>query len=955
MKFVFVLACFILFVLAPEKGRAQQPAYFMLGEEQFKGLQIYDVIQDRELNYFFATNEGIYVFDFYKYRRLECEGSRSDEVFNFIADQKGTIYCHNLNGQVLRIKKGNCSVFYELEPGENRADLNLAIGNDGHLLVGGKKLVVLDDKGKVVQKHNINSYLGQPYTNSHQQVLYHLGQTHIVMVYDKGRLSKKTIKTTFNLVTTETVFKFISLKNVTYAIDHNHKKLFAFDENTFTLTELEKQAAFDRSAHIRTYKTPGDVLWVAGLSNGTSCIDSSFENYHQFFEDFFISDVYADHEGNILLSTFNKGVIVVPSLKVPGVIAAFKDNPATSVKADAETGVLLGTSKGVLMQYKNNTLAPLSQKGSRPIDGIYTAPGFPLIIYDDDSIRFLDKKTGKIILPHKASLKDVVVVNDSVFYTGTNLGVIRCSKNNMRGWIYKTIDDLRLRIHALDYIKSSGTLYAATANGLMATSNNGSVNPVIYQNQKIYVDELAAYGDTLYAIGKKDMIYKIYGGKVVRTLQLRVNGSQVHASKIIVSGQRMYVKSSSQLYVFSLSGVYKGNTGMQNGFANQRTIDFDVANDFIYVVHTGGFQQISLDSKQKKNVPPSVKISGFFVNDVPMALKKPVSLNSNQRKIKFQVVSPSLRNGGNINFWYKLKGYDNRWSDTGPGFNEITYNALAPGNYTFMVKAENQFVFGKPISFSFSVAKPFYARLWFIVLCIAVFISAVLLLYQWQLNRQRKKAHILNEINTSRLAAIQSQMNPHFIFNSLNAIQDLVLKGDIDNSYTFITRFSDLIRRTLNYSDKDFIDFEQEIKLIELYLSLEKLRFKSSLNYTIDTGNIDDIMIPPMLVQPFIENALLHGLLHREGQKTLHIKFSIEEMLVCTIEDNGVGREKAKEIKLRQGSGHESFSGEAIKKRFEILGHYFESELGFDYEDLTENGIIKGTKVTIKIPVKHRF
>ena len=131
-------------------------------------------------------------------------------------------------------------------------------------------------------------------------------------------------------------------------------------------------------------------------------------------------------------------------------------------------------------------------------------------------------------------------------------------------------------------------------------------------------------------------------------------------------------------------------------------------------------------------------------------------------------------------------------------------------------------------------------------------------------------------------------MNPHFIFNALNSIQDLILKGDVENSYSYITTFSNMVRKTLKYSERDFIEISQELKLLELYLSLEKLRFKKDLDYVIQTEQVDELMIPPLLVQPFVENSLVHGLLHKEGKKKLTITITLGEMCVCTIEDNGV-------------------------------------------------------------------
>jgi LytS/YehU family sensor histidine kinase len=285
----------------------------------------------------------------------------------------------------------------------------------------------------------------------------------------------------------------------------------------------------------------------------------------------------------------------------------------------------------------------------------------------------------------------------------------------------------------------------------------------------------------------------------------------------------------------------------------------------------------------------------------------------------------------------------------------VLYNALAPGEYEFVVKAENQNKFSKTISYKFSIASPFYTTWWFVSLLIVSFLLIVYFIYKRQLNIQRLKAKQINELNASKLTAIQSQMNPHFIFNSLNSIQDLILKGDVEHSYSYITTFSNLVRRTLNYSDKDFIDFEQELKLLELYLSLEKLRFKKDFSYDLDSNGITDIQVPPMMIQPFIENALVHGLLHKEGEKKLKISFKLNDHLICIIEDNGIGRAQAKAIKERQRTDHESFSVQAIRKRFEILSSHFQGELGYVYEDLEENGKPSGTRVILQIPVRHKF
>jgi hypothetical protein len=389
--------------------------------------------------------------------------------------------------------------------------------------------------------------------------------------------------------------------------------------------------------------------------------------------------------------------------------------------------------------------------------------------------------------------------------------------------------------------------------------------------------------------------------------------------------------------------------------SSKRVIDFTILQNELWVSHSGGVQKIDLNYKQRHMELPIVRINQLLVNDSEVDMTKYGNFSNDQRKIKFILSSPTLRYQKSIRYHYQLKGYDTQWYIASFDKNEVLYNALAPGKYTFLVKVENRGVFSDVFSYSFEIDAPYYLKWWFITLIILFFLLMVYGIYTRQLKVQQKKAAFINELNASKLTAIQSQMNPHFIFNSLNSIQDLVLKGDVDNSYTFITKFSNLVRRTLSYSDKDFIEIDQELKLIELYLSLEKLRFKENLEFKIDSSEIEDILVPPMLIQPFIENALLHGLLHKEGLKKIHIKFTLTDVLICEIVDNGIGRVKSKEIKERQRLEHESFSTNAIKNRFDILERHFGGSLGFVYEDLYENGLASGTKVILKIPIKRMF
>jgi ligand-binding sensor domain-containing protein len=936
---------------------SQQPAFSILGENQFKGVQVYDVVQDNDLNYWFATNEGLYLYNHYNYQKVECDKAKSNSIFNFVIKPNGIIYCNNLNSQIFQIKNKSCSLFYELQPDEISSDISLAVTGNNQLLVGAKKIIQLSEDGAVVKRINIhNHYLGPPYTDIKNNIYYHLGGSDSVLqIYnDKSHIEKLTLPP--NTIEQNSVLKFFSLNSITYAVHLKTKALFLYNTKTSVLSSTTKNPAFEPDQWVRMYFTD-DKLWLAGTLPGVQLLDKgiSQNKTNSLYKDYFISDVYKDHEGNILLSTFDKGILVVPDLNIPDVINSFRDDPVTSLLYDSEMGLLMGSSKGQLMSYQNKSITILNDKGKRPIEHLYSNDTLPFILFDDGLIRVYNKRTKEITSVFEASLKDAVIVSDKLHYLGTNIGIKKIEWNGTSKFTHSSLKNFTFRIYSMALNPVNELLYASTSKGLFCIQSNGEGKSILFNSEVVFPNNLYYHNGKIYAADKKEGVLVIENEKVIGSIKPIVNGEVEVVLKFIIYNNTIIAKTYKGLLQFDLSGKLLNSLSTSQGYSANRIIDFTIQGDQLWVSHTNGVQEINLNALQQKISVPRIQLSEIAVNDSITNYLSKTDFAYYERKIQFTVSSPTLRNRENIRYHYKLEGNDSYWSINNYDANKITYNALAPGDYTFYVKSEKQGVFSEVVAYSFSIASPVYSQWWFITIAVSLFLLIVYFIYKWQLNIQRKKSQQINELNASKLTAIQSQMNPHFIFNSLNSIQDLILKGDVEHSYSYITTFSNLVRRTLSYSDKDFIDFEQEIKLIELYLSLEKLRFKKDFSFTINTNDIVDVQIPPMLIQPFIENALVHGLLHKEGEKKLTIHFELKDTLICVIEDNGVGRDKSKAIKLRQRSEHESFSGKAIHKRFEILSNVFEGNFGYTYEDLQNESEVTGTRVTLIIPVKHKF
>ncbi|HQV79121.1 MAG TPA: histidine kinase [Chitinophagales bacterium] len=218
-----------------------------------------------------------------------------------------------------------------------------------------------------------------------------------------------------------------------------------------------------------------------------------------------------------------------------------------------------------------------------------------------------------------------------------------------------------------------------------------------------------------------------------------------------------------------------------------------------------------------------------------------------------------------------------------------------------------------------------------------------------------KQQQLEIEKRDSELAALKSQMNPHFIFNALNSIQELYMIGDKRIANEQMGNFAMLTRKILNVSGKQKIDLSEEIDILSKYLELESMRFENDFFYSIDFSNKldeDYVQLPPMLIQPYVENAIKHGLLHKNGPKNLTIFFDInndETMLICTIEDNGIGRNASAEINKYRHESHQSFATSATEKRLNLLNNKNDFvSVSFD-DKYDEHHVGIGTIVSISI------
>lgn len=245
-------------------------------------------------------------------------------------------------------------------------------------------------------------------------------------------------------------------------------------------------------------------------------------------------------------------------------------------------------------------------------------------------------------------------------------------------------------------------------------------------------------------------------------------------------------------------------------------------------------------------------------------------------------------------------------------------------------------------------------------ICLFIVVAAYLLFVRYKIKKENQalNAQITYEqnLNKSILTSIKSQMNPHFFYNALNTIQSYIFSDDKRNASAYLSKFSALTRMILEMSEKDRISINQEIKALSLYLEIEKARFNDDFNFEIQIDHSVDaelITIPPMLIQPYVENAVKHGLLHKKERKQLYISMlKSNGILIVQIEDNGIGRKKANEINQSRADKHQSFSTQANQKRLDLLNKGKTKRVGVEFIDLIDGkDVALGTRVILTIPI----
>ncbi|RTL60695.1 MAG: hypothetical protein EKK37_00625 [Sphingobacteriales bacterium] len=418
-------------------------------------------------------------------------------------------------------------------------------------------------------------------------------------------------------------------------------------------------------------------------------------------------------------------------------------------------------------------------------------------------------------------------------------------------------------------------------------------------------------------------------------------------------GLYKYIPGSKKLFTYSIE-----NSMLNSSFRQQK---FSVLNDGRWLINTKSeiisFNPHELNDKMR-NDARVVVITGFKVYDKTISIdsllyrNQPVQLSYQQNFITIDFASLDFSFLHEINYFYQLSGIDKDWVNADKR-NFANYTNLKPGDYVFKVRSGNSDDPRLITSFMISIAPPFWQTIPFRV---AVVLLVLILLYgffYWRINNVRRQAVLKQKITETEMMALRAQMNPHFIFNCLNSIDNLIQINEKEKATLYLSKFARLIRFVLESSRNNVVPCWKDIETLKLYLELEQFRWDNKFIcefYVEDEIINGDYKVPPLIIQPFIENAIHHGLLNKDHEDRVlkvHIR-PHQQFILYTIEDNGVGRVEAQKYQQPDFYKQQSLGMQITTERINLFNQHNNGWVHItDLKD--EAGKAAGTKVEIKL------
>jgi ligand-binding sensor domain-containing protein len=956
---------------------AQDPLYFRYTDENgLPDAEVYELLQDSRGFIWIATAKGLARYDGTAFKHYTSKKQVNASITGIYEDFNQKIWVHDFTGRIFYVESDTLHYFEQWNPNNSFSFPQLTVHQE-NLWVNTYEGVHLYDlsKGGYLKKHwkipttrSISNIGNNMYVISLGKIIYISPTLDTLSLFGNSQpLYESTGGYAFNIQDQHYIFTY--RKNYILEIKYKEKKLIFYQalENTDFTYKAKKIGQ-------KFYVCTANGLHIFGQKG------YQWQKIGHYFKGMRVSNIIQDHEGHLWLSTLNNGLLQVPSLNTKNIILSNEDK-AQKILA-YKNGFLLGTDHGKV--YKNNELVYTDTfqrgisalnirqkdetilaagnylyeiKNKKVIKTKYFNHGFKQWDYLSNGISLFSTSSGFCLeLPHK----------DFKQIPAYLLHKIDTEFNTPTFW---SLTDIRSSFFVHDSLQKC--IIVSTKNGLMKIDSLGK-NIILYKNEPLYAISIAQVNDTYWAGTASNGIFILdKQTNVVKQLTTAdgLLGNTVY--KIVKGRESVWIATDNGLQQLDFLGNSKNYLSTQNGLFSNKINDLSFWQGTVYAATNRGVLIFSENFNNSLKPNPKLYLKNLQWQETD-TLRESTTLQAIQlpfgyRRLVIELGIISFSDKNRISFQYRIKGLQNEhWTTAKATQNRIDLAALPSGAYVFEAYAMNPQ--GKATSGIFQlpivVTPPFWRTFWFWSLIVLLLIIIVSLLIISRLRRLKERNDLLlekeklqKELQMSLLASIKSQMNPHFIFNALNTIQFYIFNNDKAKATHYLSKFSQLMRKILQMSNTEKVALSEEIEALKLYLTLEAMRFQEELAWKIEVAeeiDVEETYIPSMLIQPYVENAIKHGLLHQSQAKKLEVRITLsnEQLLQVAIEDNGIGRKKAEEMKMRKGGQHLSYSSMANSKRLAILNTNRSQKIALEIIDLeNEVGEGIGTRVHLFIPL----
>ena len=953
--------------------QAQEPVFIHLTEKDgLPDKEFYDILEDDKGFIWLSADKGLYRYDGKEFKGYNAKEQRGLSVFYLQQDYLKRIWCTNISGQFFYVQDDKLQLFKDLSK-ELKGELSQFEITKDYLYVftqGEIYQVSLKTK-KTIQIYKARPSFGSPF--KFQSKVYFENSDSISSINSNHKLE--------NVLSTR-----LALKDKYGRVPQGKSQIFKIgtslilkqkrlDTNMFFKInildkELNKIELGNGLANERIYSqfendneiwfATNSGVWVFGFKN------NRFLQKRHFIKDKKITKILKDKDDNFWFTSLNSGVYVIPNLNIEISNISQQNKNITSLDKVNDSILVFGTAKGNVSFY--NTISNIENTVYLPTkDRVSTLKYHPnenevFISKDFSAFRLNYKTLEQNKLSHFQTIKSMFVLeNNDLLYTDfKKVSLLKDSDFNNKQISIST----GKRTYTSFYNQINKDVYIAYVDDLVVYDSLWNSKIIRHKDNSIYAKSITKTSNGIIWVATfKDGVFGIDNNKIIKHLSTLDGLTSNNIGKIKADNNTLWITTDNSIQVLDILTQKITTLTKRDGIVSYDISGIEIQNNKVFFSSSNGL--FSLNKEKLLNSQNStLYFNKIEINEKDAPIKKKYELKYNQNAIKIDFNVNGFLYNQKGRYKYRLKGFNDQWLVTDIGENTMKYNSLPAGRYTFQAQPflDNKTDKTKIKEIKFVIKKPFWEQWWFVLTISGIILGSIVFYFRRKIKikeieriKQLEKISLEKELIAQNLTALRSQMNPHFIFNALNSIQDLVLKQDTDASYDYIVLFAELIRNTLSYSNQDFIPIEKELEFLKVYLKLEKLRFGNDFAYLIQYKGEEDLEVPSLLIQPFIENALVHGLLHKSGKKELKIIFHfIENTLQCTITDNGIGRGESKKIADRQGDTHESFALTAIEKRLKIFKKQY-NNVGYVIEDLYKDDIPIGTKVILTMPFIKRF